>query len=147
MFLSASSTPSLREKKIWQNEQTLWPHIYTTNVEICRLWHDILRFFVHFLEKKIFLLKRRKCLFTVLAPQNRNRKTLKLFFLFNQWLSIRSFGRRDMIQFFSGCDTLETVMHYHQNPYVRNITGLHRNYEHKRQIKDIKDCFITWKMI
>ena len=52
-----------------------------------------------------------------------------------------------MIQFFSGCDTLETVMHYHQNPYVRNITGLHRNYEHKRQIKDIKDCFITWKMI
>ena len=25
-------------------------------------------------------------------------------------------------------------MHYHQNPYVRNITGLHRNYEHKRQI-------------
>ena len=45
------------------------------------------------------------------------------------------------------CDTLETVMHYHQNPYVRNITGLHRNYEHKRQIKAIKDCFITWKMI
>ena len=38
-------------------------------------------------------------------------------------------------------------MHYHQNPYVRNITGLHRNYEHKRQIKAIKDCFITWKMI
>ena len=35
----------------------------------------------------------------------------------------------------------------HQNPYVRNITGLHRNYEHKRQIKVIKDCFITWKMI
>ena len=26
------------------------------------------------------------------------------------------------------------LMHYHQNPYVRNITGLHRNYEHKRQI-------------
>ena len=24
----------------------------------------------------------------------RNRKTLKLFFLFNHWLSIRSFGRR-----------------------------------------------------
>ena len=41
------------------------------------------------------------------------------------------------------CDTLETVMHYHQNPYVRNITALHRNYEHKRQIKAIKDCFIT----
>ena len=38
-------------------------------------------------------------------------------------------------------------MHYHQNPYVRNVTGLHRNYEHKRQIKAIKDCFITWKMI
>ena len=45
------------------------------------------------------------------------------------------------------CDTIETVMHYHQNPYVHNITGLHRNYEHKRQIKAIKDCFITWKMI
>ena len=61
MFLSASSTPSLREKKIWQNAQTLWPHIYTTNVEIRRLWHDIPRFFVHFLEKQIFLLKHRKC--------------------------------------------------------------------------------------
>ena len=61
MFLSASSTHSLREKKIWQNEQTLWPHIYTTNVEIRRLWHDIPRFFVHFLEKQIFLLKHRKC--------------------------------------------------------------------------------------
>ena len=45
------------------------------------------------------------------------------------------------------CDTLETAMHYHQNPYVRNITGLHRNYEHKRQIKAIKDYFFTWKMI
>ena len=32
-------------------------------------------------------------------------------------------------------------MHYHQNPDVRNVTGLHRNYEHKRQIKAIKDCF------
>ena len=41
------------------------------------------------------------------------------------------------------CDTLETVMHYHQNPYVRNVTRLHSNYEHKRQIKTIKDCFIT----
>ena len=61
MFLSASRTPSLREKKIWQNAQTLWPHIYTTNVEIRRLWHDIPRFFVHFLEKQIFLLKHRKC--------------------------------------------------------------------------------------
>ena len=29
-------------------------------------------------------------------------------------------------------------MHYHQNPYVRNVTGLHRNYEHKRQIKAIR---------
>ena len=61
MFLTASNTPSLREKKIWQNAQTLWPHIYTINVEIRRLWHDIPRFFVHFLEKQIFLLKRRKC--------------------------------------------------------------------------------------
>ena len=51
MFLTASSTPSLREKKIWQNAQTLWP----------LLWHDIPRFFVHFLEKQIFLLKHRKC--------------------------------------------------------------------------------------
>ena len=33
-------------------------------------------------------------------------------------------------------------MHYHQKPYVRNVTGLHRNYEHKRQINAIKDCFI-----
>ena len=31
-------------------------------------------------------------------------------------------------------------MHYHQNPYVRNIAGLHR-YEHKRQIKAIKDFY------
>ena len=61
MFLTASNTPSLREKKIWQNEQTLWPHIYTTNVEIRRLWHDIPRCFAHFLEKQIFLLKHRKC--------------------------------------------------------------------------------------
>ena len=61
VFLTASSTPSLREKKIWQNAQTLWPHIYTTNVEIRRLWHDIPRCFVHFLEKQIFLLKHRKC--------------------------------------------------------------------------------------
>ena len=38
-------------------------------------------------------------------------------------------------------------MHYHQNTYVRNVTGLHSNYEHKRQIKAIKDCFINWKMI
>ena len=38
-------------------------------------------------------------------------------------------------------------MHYHQIPHVRNITGLHRNYKHKHQIKAIKDCFITWKMI
>ena len=61
MFLTASSTPSLREKKIWQNAQTLWPHIYITNEEFRRLWHDIPRFFVHFLEKQIFLLKHRKC--------------------------------------------------------------------------------------
>ena len=61
MFLTASSTPSLREKKIWQNAQTLWPHIYTTNEEFRRLWNDIPRFFVHFLEKQIFLLKHRKC--------------------------------------------------------------------------------------
>ena len=45
------------------------------------------------------------------------------------------------------CDTLKTVMHYHRKPYVRNVTGLHRNYKHKRQINAIKDCFITWKMI
>ena len=32
-------------------------------------------------------------------------------------------------------------MHYHQNPYVRNITGLHRNYEHKRQKKGHKRLF------
>ena len=32
-------------------------------------------------------------------------------------------------------------MHYHQNPYVRNVTGLHSNYEHKRQIKAIKDFY------
>ena len=24
------------------------------------------------------------------------------------------------------CDTLKTVMRYHQKPYVRNVTGLHR---------------------
>ena len=35
-------------------------------------------------------------LFTFSAPRNRNRKTLKLFFLFNQWLNIRSFGRREI---------------------------------------------------
>ena len=61
VFLSASSTPSLREKKIWQNEQTLWPHIYTTNVEIRKLWPDISRCFLQFLRKKRLLLKHRKC--------------------------------------------------------------------------------------
>ena len=35
-------------------------------------------------------------LFTFSAPRNRNRMTIKLFFLFNQWLSIRSFGRREI---------------------------------------------------
>ena len=40
---------------------------------------------------------------------------------------------------------LETVMHYHQNPYVRNITGLHRNYEHKRQIKRQADLSLRWE--
>ena len=61
MFLSASSTSSLREKKIWQNELTLWPHISTTNIEIRRLWHDIPRYFVQFLGGEILLLKDRKC--------------------------------------------------------------------------------------
>ena len=36
-------------------------------------------------------------------------------------------------------------MHYHQNPYVRNITGLHRNYEHKRQIKRQADLSLRWE--
>ena len=24
------------------------------------------------------------------------------------------------------CETIKTVTHYHQRPYVRNVTGLHR---------------------
>ena len=57
-------------------------------------WHSLI--FCLFSRETNIPLKTQKVqgLFTVSAPRNRNRKTLKLFFLFNQWLSIRSFGRR-----------------------------------------------------
>ena len=58
-------------------------------------WHS--RFFMHFLDKYMLLMKHWKCkiCFTFWAPLMRNRKTLKcIFFLFNHWLCIRSFGRR-----------------------------------------------------
>ena len=35
--------------------------------------------------------------FTFLAPRNLKRTTLELFFSLNQWLSIRPFGRRDLV--------------------------------------------------
>ena len=36
-------------------------HIYSTNVYIHRLWHDIPRFFMHLLDKNILLMKHWKC--------------------------------------------------------------------------------------
>ena len=98
VFLLASSTPSLREKKIWQNEQILWSHIYTTNVEIRKLWHDISRFFVQFLGKKMSTLKTQKMqgLFTFSAPRNQNWKTLifcfVVFYSTSGWTSDRLVG-------------------------------------------------------
>ena len=65
------------------------------NVEIRKLWHDISRFFVQFKGKKI-LLKHRKykvCLPFQLLEIETGRHS-NCFFLFNQRLSIRSFGRR-----------------------------------------------------
>ena len=57
-------------------------------------WHSPI--FCSFPRETNIPLKTQKVqgLFTFSAPRNRNRMTIKLFFLFNQWLSIRSFGRR-----------------------------------------------------
>ena len=76
--------------------RTLWSHIYSRNVNIHRLWHHIPRFFYAVLRQKYIAHETLKMpgLFTFLALLMRNRKILKLFILFNHWLSIRSFGRR-----------------------------------------------------
>ena len=60
-------------------------------------WHSPI--FCSFPRETNIPLKTQKMqgLFTFSAPRNRNRMTIKLFFLFNQWLSIRSFGRRETI--------------------------------------------------
>ena len=94
--LTAFCIQSSRGNKISQTAQTLGSHIYSTNVDIHRLWHDIPRFFDAFLRQIYIALETLKLqgLFTFRAPLMRNRKAVKLFFLFNHWLSIRSFGRR-----------------------------------------------------
>ena len=50
---AAFSIPSPRENKISQTSQTLGLHIYSANEDIPRLWHDISRFSMHFLDKNI----------------------------------------------------------------------------------------------
>ena len=95
--LTTFCIPSSRENEISQTVRTLGSHIYSRNVYIHRLWHDISRFVMHFFRKKKYIAHetlKMQDLFTFLTPLMRNRKTLKLFFLFNHWLSIRSFGRR-----------------------------------------------------
>ena len=62
-----SGLPILREKVIWQNERTFWPQIYTTNIGMHMLLHDITRF-------------------NILFPE-------QLFLIFNQMLSIDVYTR------------------------------------------------------
>ena len=52
--LTAFSIHLSRGNKISQTAQTLGSHIYSTNVDIHRLWHDIPRFLMHFLDKYIY---------------------------------------------------------------------------------------------
>ena len=58
--LTAFCIPS-RENKISQTAQTLGSHIYSTNVDIPRLWNGISRVLMHPSDKNILLMKRWKC--------------------------------------------------------------------------------------
>ena len=59
--LTAFCIPSSRENKISQTAQTLGSHIYSRNIVIPRLWHDISRFLMHLFDKNILLMKHWKC--------------------------------------------------------------------------------------
>ena len=97
MCFNSFCLPSPRENEISQTVRTFGSHIYSRNVYSHRLWHDIPRFVMHLLETNILLTKHWKCevcLHFWLFLCETGRHSVKLFFLFNRWLSIRSFDRR-----------------------------------------------------
>ena len=59
--LTTFCIPSSRANKISQTAQPLGSHIYSTNVDIPRLWHDISRLLMHLSDKNILLMKHWKC--------------------------------------------------------------------------------------
>ena len=59
--LTAFCIPSSRKNKISQTAHPLASHIYSTNVGIPMLWHDISRFFMHLFDKNILPMKHWKC--------------------------------------------------------------------------------------
>ena len=93
--LTAFSIHSSRENKGSQTAQTLGSHIYSTNVDIPRLLHDISRFLMRFLDKTYCSRNIEHARFVyIFGSSNVKPEDAQIVFLIIHWLSIRSFGRR-----------------------------------------------------